>query len=184
MSEILHVFLEGDDDERFIKRIIYPLLINRHAIVKIIKYSREEIIKINKYVHTINQVESWDYVFLTDIDLVTCIANKKQYIGEKYSSLDPSKIIIVVKEIEGWYLAGINDKFRRSVKIKGFRETNGLTKESFRALIPRKYTRLQFLLELLEYYSLPMAIEKNRSLLYFYNKYLGNMNPAMVDAEI
>ena len=82
------------------------------------------------------------------------------------------KIIVVVKEIESWYLAGLDNKVCKQLKIKNFPNTEKVTKEEFNSLIPKKFTsRIDFMLEILKNFSIEIAKKKNTSFRYFVEKY-------------
>jgi len=81
-------------------------------------------------------------------------------------------MIVVVKEIEGWYLAGLDNKVCKQFKIDSFANTDNVTKEKFNALIPKKFTsRVDFISEILKNFSIEIAKQKNNSFQYFAKKY-------------
>ena len=91
---------------------------------------------------------------------------------KKHPNIDKSKIIVVIKEIESWYLAGLDNKVCRQLKINNFADTDNVTKEKFNALIPKKFTsRIDFMSEILKYFSIEIAKQKNNSFQYFVEKY-------------
>ena len=88
--------------------------------------------------------------------------------------------MIVVKEIESWYLAGLDDKASQQLKVKCFDATDGLTKELFNSCLPNSArSRIDFVSEVMNRFSLDIALGKNASFNYFYNrilaKYLNEM---------
>lgn len=92
----------------------------------------------------------------------------------KFEWVDFANCIVVVKEIESWYLAGIDEDKGMSLRIKYFENTNELTKEKFVELKPGNYrTLLSFKKELLKHFSIRTACKKNDSFGYFAKKYLG-----------
>ena len=81
------------------------------------------------------------------------------------------KIVIVIKEIESWYLAGLDEKQCKELGIKSFQETNDITKEQFNSVIPTKYdSRIDFMAEILKRFSIETAKSKNNSFQYFIEK--------------
>ena len=56
---------------------------------------------------------------------------KKKKTQEKHPNIDKDKIIVVIKEIESWYLAGLDNKACKQLKIKNFANTDNITKEKF-----------------------------------------------------
>ncbi|MGB9878320.1 MAG: hypothetical protein ACPLPS_11195, partial [bacterium] len=72
----------------------------------------------------------------------------------KFRFLNRDRILIVVKEIESWYLAGLCDSNRKKLRIKHSPTTDDLTKEKFNALIPKKFvSRRSFMQALLDTFS-------------------------------
>jgi hypothetical protein len=78
----------------------------------------------------------------------------------------------VIKEIESWYLAGLTDESIQKFKIRSFKTTDDITKEKFDNSIPKKFdSRIDFMLEILRYFSIEIANQKNKSFKYFDDKY-------------
>lgn len=54
--------------------------------------------------------------FVADIDQERSVRDKKQILFYRFSDIDGRSIVVVVREIESWYLAGITtDMARNSV---------------------------------------------------------------------
>jgi hypothetical protein len=174
MYRILYVMVEGDDDLRFFDRILLPRLSLMKSQIKIWKYREQKKEKINQFLRTVKGVSEWDYLFVADIDSKPCITLKKRQLVDTYTEVEESKIIVVVREIEGWYVAGLTDKACKDIKFAPLQHTNLLTKENFEEITPRKMTPYEFKLFTLDNYSLNEALDKNHSLKYFANKYLTN----------
>jgi len=169
--KLLFIFVEGDDDERFFNKILYPKLQEKYDIVKIIKYATMKKEKVDNFIKSINAMGA-DYIYLTDINSSPCITAKKEEIQKKHPNIDKDKIIVVIKEIESWYLAGLDNKVCRQLKIKNFANTNNVTKEDFNSLIPKKFTsRIDFMSEILKNFSIEIAKQKNKSFRCFVEKY-------------
>lgn len=164
--KILFIFVEGNDDERFIQRIISPMLERRYDTLKIYKYAQEtsrNIIKYFQYLKSTGQ----DYICLSDINRTPCITRKKEIVNSRINVINKSKIVVVIKEIESWYIAGIKDEDCRELKIPIYSSTNNITKEEFDNLIPKNYERIDFIQEILRRYSPKIAKNKNTSFKYF-----------------
>ncbi len=82
------------------------------------------------------------------------------------AGVSDGRILIVSKEIESWYLAGLPLEDRRELRIPPFRTTDGVDKACFRRAIPKRWERVEFMLELLERYSLSQAVRSNKSFAY------------------
>ncbi|MHC4361138.1 MAG: hypothetical protein ACYSTN_10185, partial [Planctomycetota bacterium] len=84
---------------------------------------------------------------------------------------DINNVIVIVKEIESWYLAGLDSKNCKKLGIKVFRKTDNITKEQFDKLRPRKFnSRIDFMIEILKRFSMETAKRKNKSFDYFIAK--------------
>ena len=168
----LVVFLEGNDDLRFFEKIVQPLVESKGYDVSIYQYARETPHKVNAYIKSINAMPRTDYLFFADYDFSRCISARVDVLIQKYRFLERGKIRIVIKEIESWYLAGLNNDACRKLKIPVFNDTNEVIKEKFDSLIPKKFqrSRIDFMQELLKHYDWGTAKQKNRSFHYLFQK--------------
>jgi len=149
----LFICVEGNDDERFFNEIFIPKFKEKYDTVKIIAMGA-------------------DYIYLTDINDSPCITAKKEETQSKYKNIDNDKIIVVIKEIESWYFAGLDNTVCRQLKIKNFANTDNVTKEKFNTLFPKKFTsRIDFMSEILKNFSIEIAKQKNKSFRYFVENY-------------
>lgn len=169
---MLYVFVEGEDDERFFNKIIRPKLLDleKYNEVRVITYANEEKKWLFNFLNTINKMNA-NYIYTRDFNKAPCITYRKQSIQKKLTNVDKNKIIVVVKEIESWYLAGLSDKYSKKLKISLFRNTNDITKEKFNNLIPKKFERRDFMIETLKFFNIEIAMRKNGSFKYFIDKY-------------
>ncbi len=169
---ILYVFVEGEDDERFFNKIIKPRLLNmgNYDYVKVMTYANEEPEWLFDFINSIKKMNA-NYIYTRDFNKAPCITYGKQSIQKKLTNVDKNKIIVVVKEIESWYLAGLSDKYSKKLKISLFRNTNDITKEEFNNLIPKKFERRDFMVETLKFFNIEIAMRKNGSFKYFIDKY-------------
>lgn len=167
----LFIFIEGDDDERFFRRIIKPVYEEKYASVMLWKYAKMKKDKVINFLKSVKSMNA-DYIFTTDINLAPCISGRKQEMQNKFNGLDEDRIVVVIKEIESWYLAGLSDNFLRQFKISFYSGTDNITKEQFYNYIPRKFdSRISFMVEILDHFSIEIATQKNRSFKYFLEKY-------------
>ena len=105
----LFVFVEGDDDERFVNKILMSEFEKLNYSVIPFKYAQETKKRIKIFINSIN-IMNYDYIYLSDVD-GPCVTARKEKITGKYGELiEDGRIGIVIKEIESWYLAGLNDK--------------------------------------------------------------------------
>jgi len=172
-----YIFVEGKDDKLFFENIILPKIKNlenfRDTQIKIIQYAQKPSNYIINYIKSIKSMNRSDYIFVADIDNEPCITQKKQRIIEKYKIIEPDKIIIVKKEIESWYLAGLDNNSLNKLKIRrNFNNTDDISKEDFNNLKPSKFMSLSdFKQEILEHFNIDVAKQKNSSFNYFARKY-------------
>lgn len=147
----LYIFVEGPEDERFFERIIKPCFQERYSEIICWQYSGEPLERRKNFVRSIQKMQA-TYIYAADINESICITAKKQDIMRKIKA-DEAQIIVVVKEIEGWYLAGIDEENARKIGIKDIKETDDITKEKFNRIIPtakEKSKSLKYLLNKLE----------------------------------
>ena len=167
----LYLWVEGDDDERFFKKVIIPKFQEKYDNIKIIKYATMRKEKKDNFIKSIRAINA-DYIYFADINDSPCITAKKDIINKQHNLIDINNVLIVIKEIESWYLAGLNNDSCRQLKIKFRNNTDNVTKETFNNLIPMKYTsRIDFMVEILKRFSITEAIRKNKSFNYFIKKY-------------
>lgn len=155
--DLLIIFVEGIDDERFINHFYGK------NNIKVIKYAREKKERINNYIKSIKSMPNCDYVFICDIDLKS-LNGKKEEILSQFPACEIDKIVVSIVEIESWYLAGLDEEAAKSIKVKYIYYTEKVTKEQFNSLIPSKYDRINFMIEILKKYNMKEALCRNSSL--------------------
>ncbi len=177
MKKRLFIMVEGEDDVRFFGRLIKPLLLPRYDSVEIIPYASIKRDKVNKFIKSVVAMKN-DYIFVADIDFEHSVRDKKQILYYRFSEVDGSKMVIVIREIESWYYAGIPAHLAQELGLPEPENTNDLTKEDFNARIPKKFdSRIDFMFEILKSVSLETAAKKNQSFHYFVNRYQLYENP-------
>ncbi|MDD5614794.1 MAG: hypothetical protein PHH85_01175 [Candidatus Methanoperedens sp.] len=170
MGSKLFIFIEGDDDERFFERIIIPMFENNYDKVKLWKYAQEKNEKIFQFLKSIQAMKA-DYIFVADNNGSPCITDRKQRIETDFKNIDKNKILVVVREIESWYLAGIDDVSSKKFGIKSFPNTEHINKSAFDDLKPKKFnSRIDFMSEILKLFCIDTAKVKNSSFSYFIEK--------------
>ena len=166
----LVILLEGNDDERFFEKIVKPFFQKRYR-VEFWKYAQEKDERIVNFVKSLNSMKA-DYIFASDINDAPCIIAKRDKITRKFNQIPETKIIVVVKEIESWYLAGLDKNTSKKLGIrKKMGTTDNFTKEQFNHLIPRNMPRTDFIQKILENYDVEIAKERCESFGYFLNKW-------------
>ena len=170
MHKMLFLLIEGNDDERFFDTIIKPVMKEKYDYVELWKHAQEPPKRIVDFIKSIEQMNA-DYIYIADIDGVPCITKKKQKIMHDINRINSDNIIIVKREIESWYLSGLNKNSAKKCGIKSLNCTDQITKKAFNDLIPKKFdSRIDFMIEILKLFSLTVAKEKNQSIKYFIDK--------------
>jgi len=172
----IYIFVEGIDDVLFFQSIITPHLLEIYNDVEIIQYAQLKRIKVNKYIESITML-GFDYLIVADIDEEPSIKQKKNIIKSKFDEIAYNKIVIVIAEIESWYIAGLSSELALKWDINDFQRTELINKEEFNLLYGKKFkSRIDFMQELLKHYELEIAISKNISFDFFYSTYLKKSN--------
>lgn len=160
------IFVEGYHDKIFFEKILKYFNNNFIEKIKIIEWSSKPKSYINNLIKNIPKMDS-DYLFFSDIDGSACITSKKTKLNTIYPEIDIQKMLIVIKEIESWYLAGLDRASLKKLSIKHQEETNNITKEMFEEL---KSDKILYM-DILENFSIETAIQKNNSFKYFKEKF-------------
>lgn len=168
----LFIFVEGPDDLRFFERIIKPRLeATAYEWVEVRPYAGMKPDKVNAFLRSIDAMGA-NYILAADLDECHCPSEKKATLHHRYPASNSNKIIIVVREIECWYLSGLADNSCKRLGMKQIGSTNQLTKEDFIKLKPKKYdSRIDWMTEILRLFSIELAVEKNQSIAYFLRKW-------------
>jgi hypothetical protein len=166
----LFIWVEGEDDKRFFQTILEPKLQEKYDLVETRCYATLKKEKVDKFLKSIKAMGA-DYIYVTDINNSPCITAKIHEKLKKYRHVEDDKIIVVIKEIESWYLAGLTDVNVNKFRIHPFNDTDTITKEQFKKLIPGLFSsRIDFMLEILKVFSIEVAKHKNKSFRYFIEK--------------
>lgn len=164
------IFVEGQDDEIFFEKFKkYLKQKHKYDFIEIQRYAQKKPDNIKKHLTSLNimvEKQLVDYVFTSDEDKLEQIQDY---------GVGQDKLIEVIKEIEGWYLAGLIDTDLQKEKIKHKGKTDKISKEKFDALIKHKLdknsSRIAYLLELLNKFNIDVAKERNTSFNNFACKY-------------
>ena len=135
------------------------------------KYSQKTKQEVNNFLRSINAMRA-EYLFVSDLNESPCVTAKKERIASEFEKLSEDRILIVCKEIESWYLAGLNDEGCRQIGIqKRFGNTDRISKEQFNGMMPKKFaSRIDFMQEIMKVFDRETALAKNASFGYFTRK--------------
>ena len=168
----LFVFIEGDDDERLLGAVVKPRLERQYDSVTLWQYAGQKSEKVRAFLRSVKGMKA-DYLFLADINSHPCVTARRQSLGARFPELDAEKTVVVVMEIESWYMAGVEDKACERLGIRPMRNTDTLTKEGFNSLMPKRFeSRVDFMVELLKFFSIKAAKGKNRSFRHFIERHV------------
>ena len=168
----MYLFLEGNDDERFFDCVIRSLLVKKYGRVKTVQYARDSPKTTKRFLRSIRAMGD-EYILVKDINDAPCITVSKKKAVNKYQA-DSGNIIVIVKEIESWYMCGLDDKCCKKLGIEGkIGDANLARKEHFDKMVPRGISRIEFMQQILEKYNIEIGEQKNKSLHYFARKWLG-----------
>lgn len=170
--ERLFIWVEGPDDLRFFNRIIKPAFEGKYDLVEVRAYASLKKEKVGNYIRSIKAMDA-TYFFVTDMNQAPCITTRKEEIEDTFRNVDKDKIIVVIKEIESWYLAGLDAPCCKKCRIPSRKNTDNVTKEQFDSEMPRKFekSRIDFLQEVLKHFQVQTAKQKNESFRYFLEKH-------------
>lgn len=167
----LFIFVEGNDDERFFRNIIRPLFLGRYQSIELVMYACMKSTRVCKFIKTVSSL-GYDFILVADIDEAPGVKAKKRIIRHRFCAVEDDDIMVIVKEIESWYLAGLDDHAAARLGVHPPRYTDQITKEDFNRRIPRRYTsRVAYMVDILNLFSIDTAKRKNRSFLFFMKRY-------------
>ena len=183
----LFVLLEGDDDERFFEEAIKPIFAEKYDHVHFWQYSQMKKERVNNFLNSIKSMQALglaDTLLVADLDESPCVTERKDRFLSTFRALAgdfgavagtpfPTIVLIVCKEIESWYLAGLNDESCNQIGVPtSSNSTDHITKEQFDKVMPSRFkTRIAFMEEILQVFDQETARAKNASFRYFMQKY-------------
>ena len=129
----LVVLVEGNRDESFVKEIIKPILVskNKYKDVLIYKYAHINKTQNARFIRTSEQ-QNDAVLCMVDIDNAPCKSGCKVKVkSDRIGELRDEEIIVVIKEIESWLLAGLSDKCCKRLGISNIGKTNSINKEKY-----------------------------------------------------
>lgn len=166
----LYILVEGDDDKRFFEsQRIKGYFERRYNTIHVVKYREIRLDRLERFFEGIRAMEA-EYIFVHDLDKASCFPRAIIEVRREYKSLalNPERILIVIREIEGWYLAGASGEFCDKHDVPNLASTEDVTKRQFEDLIEGKFlSRVIAMVEMLRSFSLELATVKNGSIAHF-----------------
>lgn len=172
MGQGLFVLVEGPDDVRFFDTVLVPIWRRRYGFVKVVAWANRKAEFVNRLVRSAKGMRA-EYVLVADCDQHPCVSGKRQWVRQQFQMVEEARILVVVREIEGWYVAGIEREAERKLRIRVPGRTDGFTKEDFLGMMPEKFERTDFMVEILKGFSIQGARNRNRSFAYGWAKHVG-----------
>lgn len=179
----LFILVESEYDTIFLEKIILDYLKQSYKEIEFFEYARippETIVNVLK-----SKIEmNFNYFFLVDLDANICFPEKKDFIRRSIPILHIEKIIVVIKEMESWIIAGIVKEVlydlgskREIVTSLGIHKRSFCSDEfydkDFMKLIPKKLrSKRLFVMDLLEFYDINLAKRRNLSFEYFFDNFV------------
>jgi hypothetical protein len=175
----LFLFVEGDDDERFFRAVLLPLLSRGYEEIRFVQFSRLKREKVRAWMRSVAGMKA-DYIYIRDLDRHPCATAARDRVGDSLPWIDPERVQIVKAEIESWYCAGIHkDHPWGTLDVARVPDTHAVTKEAFEVAISRKgEPKIPAMLAILEGFDLDTALRRNESLRRFVRKFITGVLPA------
>lgn len=167
---MIYILVEGPDDVRFFEGVVKPRLDDAvgAGLSQVVSYSGWTKEKLEHFIR--GAIRIGGYLLVRDQDQHACVTAAKGAITRRVEGLDPTKIQIVTREIEGWYIAGSDPE---SLRRHGLHELacDTATKEAVDAHC-RNLTRIEWMTESLRTFSHPLAVANSQSFAHL-DKVLG-----------
>jgi len=163
-SRQLYVFVEGDDDKRLFDQVVRKKLELAFRPIHIVKYAEMANRKVNGFLETAYESQS-RVIFAADIDKSDNSEACSSRCRSSYSELHREDVVCVIREIEGWYLAGLDGQLLRICAPRVPASTDTVGKGQFESLVPKRYggSVLAFKEAILECFSIRAARQRNSS---------------------
>ena len=171
----LYICVEGRDDELFFGRVVKPQLSGAYDDVLFFRYAEKSTKKCTSFLNSVRNIAGADVIWVCDNDRAPCVTVRREKVKERLQVKFDINIVVVVTEIEGWFLAGIGEQSSRDLRTDDLPNTDRVTKDTFLDMRPPGIrTNREFMLAILDDFSVETAQVKNRSFRYFCQKYICN----------
>ena len=181
-NKILFLFVEGNDDELFFERVIKPRLSGKYIDIKTWKYSQQTKENLRNFLANVKSMQAKgvaECVFVADLDEFESVRARQKKLLHSYQFLSGNeqerdrpnswiRLLIVCKEIESWYLAGLDSSDGTQIGFKKvLGPTDKISKEEFNKMIPSRFnSRIDFMQEILNLFRIDVACKRNASFDY------------------
>ncbi len=113
-----------------------------------------------------------DHLLFGDIDERPCVTVTKETITNRFAGLTWDRIVVVRREIEAWYLAGLDEASWHDLGLDRVRNIDEATKEQFDRIVGGKVNHTNAMIEILKHYDVEVARQRSRSFAYFWDKHV------------
>ena len=168
---ILWLLVEGADDRRFCRDILIPVFQPTFDHVDIWDYSEEQNSRLTRLLQSVDSMNA-DYLLFGDIDDRPCVTATKEYITRGIPRLEWDRIVVVRREIEAWYLAGLDEAAHRELGLARVRNIDEVAKEHFDRLVGGEDEHTNTMVEILRHYDVEVARQRSPSFGYFWQKHV------------
>lgn len=164
--------VEGPDDTRFFNTIVKPELAGAFDDIRVIEYATKTREYRRNLIRSAVSMGASHFV-VGDFDSAPCISDRKEKLLQRCPGASEEQAVVVIEEIESWYLAGLDASACGEMQLPHRPVTNSVTKEQFNEMIPAAFRpRIDFLQEILKRYSVETALRQNHSFSYFWNRHV------------
>lgn len=171
MRTDFYILVEGPDDHRFFSRVLRSAFSNL-GIVHIVETSRMKRSYFSALMERIKS-DAVGYLFVHDFDHAICVPARKDDLREKHPEVELERMMIVVQEIESWYMAGLTQAQSQKLQIPVYGQTDDLTKGRFEDIVSSNFGTVKLAkLSLLEAFSVDEARKNNTSFEYLFRKFI------------
>lgn len=170
MEDFFVIFVEGFDDKLFFEKLRKKLCLPENTLFY--EYACKKNDNIRAYLRSLDTIPNASYLFTADLDIHgDTVETAIEAISNKFGA-SPEKIQIVVKEVEGWYLAGLEGYRLGEKSLKHNGSTDQIDKEAFNYIIEpvlkSSISRTDILIRILNQYSIDAARNNNTSFKHFH----------------
>jgi hypothetical protein len=169
----LLIYVEGQWDKLFFEKVICPQFKRKGEFkdISVRQWSNLAPKDVTLILKTFSE-NNHATIITGDKDSAPCITLKRIALQQKFSLDNYLNIIVVVKNIEHWYSAGITHEVALKLAIEKWHEGKILDKPEFERNRPQRFlSEIDFRQEILKNFSVDKARERSESLDYFFTKY-------------
>jgi len=168
----LALWVEGDRDRRFCDGVLKPVFGISYGLVLVREYRQLPRPVVNKLLRSMS-CEGFDHLFFADQDTAPCVSSRKSKVKQGYPDLTDDRIVVVSREIESWFLAGIQPSHAKRFAIPILGRTDDLSKADFDEYRKRKFdSDIDSMAEIVKVYSIAEALQRNRTFEYLHGRFL------------